>query len=156
MEWNTFALWRGLHVFSVVLWIGGVAFVTLVLLPALRKNGGDYALFDQLERRFATQARITTQLALISGIAMLKITGGWERLVGNWWLWAMVLTWAIFTLMLFVLEPLLLHKVLLRKAKNDPAGTMNLLQRLHWVLLTISLITVVGGAVGAHGGIYIG
>jgi len=27
---------RGVHVLSVVLWIGGVAFVTTVLLPAVR------------------------------------------------------------------------------------------------------------------------
>jgi uncharacterized membrane protein len=31
------AIARALHVFAVVLWIGGVSFVTTVLLPAVRR-----------------------------------------------------------------------------------------------------------------------
>ena len=33
---NDFAIARALHVLAVLIWIGGVAFVTLVLLPACR------------------------------------------------------------------------------------------------------------------------
>ena len=33
-----FGLARALHVMGVVLWIGGVAFVTTVLIPSLRKR----------------------------------------------------------------------------------------------------------------------
>ena len=36
MELNDFALARAIHVLAVLLWIGGVAFVTTTLLPACR------------------------------------------------------------------------------------------------------------------------
>jgi uncharacterized membrane protein len=152
MTINDYALWRGLHVLSVVLWIGGVAFVTTILIPPLRRNGNDYALFEKLEHRFGLQAKFSTQIAMISGFAMLHLSNGWSRLSDTWWLWAMIATWAIFTLMLFVLEPWLIHRWLKQKAQVDPAGTMALLQRLHYGLLTLSLITVAGGVIGAHGG----
>ena len=56
---------RALHVVAVVLWIGGVAMVTTVLLPAVRSLHGDEAMaaFARLERRFAVQSRWTTLLA---------------------------------------------------------------------------------------------
>lgn len=56
---------RALHVVFVVLWIGGVAFVTTALLPALRRLKTPHErmqLFDQIERRFAWQARISTAI----------------------------------------------------------------------------------------------
>jgi uncharacterized membrane protein len=39
VEWWGVA--RALHVVGVVLWIGGVAMVTLVLIPAVRRMGSD-------------------------------------------------------------------------------------------------------------------
>ena len=152
MTINDYALWRGLHVLAIVLWIGGVAFVTTILIPALRRAGDDYALFEKLEHRFGLQAKFSTQIAMISGLAMLHLSNGWSRLADTWWLWVMIATWAIFTLMLFVLEPWLIHRWLKQKAQVDPAGTMVLLQRLHIALLTLSLIAVAGGVIGAHGG----
>jgi uncharacterized membrane protein len=50
------AIARALHVLSIVLWIGGVAFVTTVLIPAIRRlraPNDRLALFDAIERRFA-------------------------------------------------------------------------------------------------------
>ena len=58
----------------------------------------------------------------------------------------------VFFMMLFVLEPLLMHRILAAKAQRDDAGTMRLLARMHWVLLTASLVTTLLGVVGAHGG----
>ena len=67
----------------------------------------------------------------------------------------MVAVWAVFTLMLFVLEPLLLHRWLAVRHARDPEGTFALVQRLHWVLLTISLVAVIGAAAGSHGGMFL-
>ena len=64
------ALARSLHVVAVVLWIGGVGFVTTVLLPAIRRLTAPeerVAFFDAIERRFAWQARATTLIAGLSG-----------------------------------------------------------------------------------------
>ena len=67
---NELALARALHVLGVVLWIGGVAMVTTVLLPAVQRyvNPGEKVeFFEQLESRFAAQARWTTALVGVTG-----------------------------------------------------------------------------------------
>ena len=83
---------------------------------------------------------------------MLWLTDGWARLANTGWLHAMLFTYAVFTLMLFVLEPFVVHRKLAAQAKADPAATLRRLQRMHWLLLTLSLLTVLFGVVGAHGG----
>jgi hypothetical protein len=65
---------------------------------------------------------------------------------------AMVLVWAVFSVMLFVAEPLFLHRWFLRRATERPVDTFRLIERLHWVLLAISLATVVGAVAGSHAG----
>lgn len=144
---------RVLHVLSVVLWIGGVAMVTLVLVPGVTGEPDAFNRFDSIERRFATQSRITVLLAGLSGFYMVWRLDLWARFaeLQFWWMHAMVAVWLIFTAVLFVLEPFLLHDWFRSRALRDPRGTMLLIQRLHWVLLTVSLITVAGAVGGSHG-----
>ena len=63
----------------------------------------------------------------------------------------MVLTWLVFTVMLFIAEPLFLHRFLERRAASEPETTYRVVERLHWVLLTLSLLTVAGAAAGVAG-----
>lgn len=147
---------RSLHVLGVVLWIGGVALVTTVLLPVLRRmheKRDAVALFERLESGFARQARWVTLLTGLSGFWLAHRLDAWHRFADPawWWMHAMVLVWALFTLMLFVLEPLWLHGWFRRRAQRDARGTLRLIQRLHWVLLIVSLVTVAGAAAGSHG-----
>ncbi|MFZ2081690.1 MAG: hypothetical protein WAV38_34575 [Xanthobacteraceae bacterium] len=147
---------RALHVLSVVLWIGGVAFVTTVLLPAVRRlkaPNDRLAFFDAIERRFAWQARITTVLAGLTGLDMLVRLDLWHRFlsVSYWWMHAMVVVWLLFTVMLFVAEPLFLHQWLLDRGKVEPEATFRRVERLHRLLLTLSLITILGAVAGSHG-----
>ena len=153
---NDFALARVLHVLAVVLWIGGVAMVTTVLLPAVArmKTGRErIEFFERVEQRFAWQARGTTLVTGVSGFYMVHILNAWGRFAqpDYWWMHAMVLVWVVFTLMLFVLEPLVLHRYFLARAGGDADGTFAIIQRLHWGLLTISLLTVAGAVAGSHG-----
>jgi uncharacterized membrane protein len=63
-----------IHVLAIVLWIGGVAMVTTVLLPAVRNFKSTeerVAFFGLVERRFAWQARGATLLAGLSGFYMV-------------------------------------------------------------------------------------
>jgi uncharacterized membrane protein len=155
---NEFAFARALHVLAVVVWIGGVAFVTTVALPSVRRHlppAQRLAFFDRIERRFAWQARATTLLAGFTGFWMTHRFGLWPRFaqVDFWWMHAMVLVWALFTLMLFVLEPLVLHRWLETRNARDPEGTFALVQRVHWVLLVASLIAVLGATAGSHGSV---
>lgn len=150
------AIARALHVLGVVLWIGGVAMVTLVILPAVRRlevPERRIALFEAVEGRFAGQAKLWTVLTGLSGLYLVIRFDLWERFlaVEYWWMHAMVLVWAAFSVILFVAEPLFLHRWFAERAKRDPEGTLRLVERFHRVLLTISLITIAGAVVGSHG-----
>jgi uncharacterized membrane protein len=153
---NDFALARVLHVLAIVLWIGGVAMVTTVLLPALAGMETDrerVEFFERVEGRFAWQARGTTLIAGLSGFYMVHALDAWERFaqLHYWWMHAMVIVWLIFTVMLFVLEPLVLHRYFVARAERDSRGTFAMIQRLHWLLLAISLLTVAVAVAGSHG-----
>lgn len=150
------ALARALHVLGVVWWIGGVAMVTTVLLPAVRRFKAPaerVAFFDAIERRFAGQARIATLVVGLTGLHMLARLDLWDRFAdpSYWWMHAMVALWAIFSLMLFVLEPLVLHRWFAERAKRAPEATFARIARLHAVLLALSLVTIAGAVAGAHG-----
>ena len=111
------------------------------------------SFFEQIEGRFAWQARATTLLVGVSGFYITAVWDLWDRFqsVVYWWMHAMVLVWIVFTVMLFVAEPLFLHRWFLRNAKAEPERTFRLIERLHWLLLAISLITVLGAVAGSHG-----
>jgi uncharacterized membrane protein len=151
-----FILARALHVVAVVVWIGGVAMVTTVLLPAIRRSHPAperFGVFHDLEQRFASQSRYTTALAGASGFYMVWRLDAWDRFqsAGFWWMHAMVLTWLVFTLMLFVAEPLFLDRVLARRAASAPEATYRLVEWLHRGLLALSLVTVAGAVAGSLG-----
>ena len=153
---TAFALARALHVLAVVLWIGGVGMVTTVLLPSIRRNtpaAQRFAAFHALEARFARQARVTTVLAGASGFLMVRQLDAWDRFrsAGFWWMHAMVLIWLVFTLMLFVIEPLFLERFLARRAQAAPDSTFRLMERLHRALLVLSLVTIAGAVAGSAG-----
>ncbi|MBY4678774.1 hypothetical protein [Marinobacterium arenosum] len=154
-EYHALVLARALHVFGVVLWIGGVAFVTTVLLPALKRHepSGRMALFEALEGRFALQAKLTTLLTGLSGFYMLYALDGWSRYLSPqfWWLHLMTLIWLLFSLILFVFEPLFLHRWFHQQAQRDSDGTFRNLQRMHSLLLSLSLLAVLGAVAGSHG-----
>lgn len=151
-----FILARTLHVISVVIWIGGVAFVTTVLLPSLRKitdADNRLELFEQLEGGFAFQARIVTLVTGISGYYMLDFMNAWDRYLQLqfWWMHLMTFIWAVFTIMLFVLEPLVLHRRVREQATKDSENAFARIHRMHKVLLVFSLLAVLGAVAGSHG-----
>ncbi len=150
---------RVLHILGVVFWIGGVAFVTTIILPAVKKfksaeEGIEF--FEKVEHRFSLQAKITTLITGLSGFYMISKLHAWERFLylSYWWMWAMVIVWLIFMLMLFVFEPLFLKKCLMEKAKTDPEATFKKIQKMHLHLLWLSLLTIIGAAAGSHGWLF--
>jgi uncharacterized membrane protein len=154
------AIARALHVLAILVWIGGVAMVTSIILPAVRrmaKPDERIAFFESVERRFAFQARASTVLAAVTGFYMVYRLELWDRFldVQYWWMHAMVAVWTVFTIVLFVLEPLVLHRLFNERARRDPEGTFRLVERLHWVLLTLSLVTTFGAVAGVHGAFFL-
>ncbi len=150
------AIARVVHVLAVVLWIGGVGMVTTVLLPAIRRSytgAQRLQVFKTIEHRFAPQARVMIIVVGLSGFYMARRLDAWSRFeyAGFWWMHAMVLTWLIFTLMLFVVEPFILKRHLARHAASEPEAIFRRLERLHRVLLALSLVTLAGAVAGSHG-----
>jgi uncharacterized membrane protein len=151
---DDFTLARVIHVLAVVLWIGGVAFVTLALIPAIRDGhppGQRLAQFHRVEARFSGQARIWVALTGASGLWMLWRGQIWDRFTTPdfWWMHAMVAVWLVFAAMLYVIEPLALHRRMARSA--TPERDFARLETLHRLLLAASLITIAGAVGGAHG-----
>lgn len=150
---------RALHVLAIVHWIGGLTMVTAVILPAIRRypdRTRRAALFESIEGGFAWQARISVTLAGLTGFYMTDRLDAWDRFLdpGTWWMHAMVLLWAFFTIMLFIAEPLFLHARFSRQAARDPDRALLMVQRAHWLLLVLSAITVGAAVLGAHGALY--
>jgi uncharacterized membrane protein len=155
-NYNLFVITRAIHVISVVMWIGGVYFVTTVLIPKLR-NENDLHIrleqFEAVERRFALQAKFITVVAGLSGFYMVHYLNGWERYlhIEYWWLHLMSFVWLVFTVVLFILEPLVLHSWFHEQAKNNSDQTFALLHNFHKVILTVSLVAIFGAVAGSHG-----
>ncbi len=142
-----------IHVLSVVWWIGGLAFVTAVVLPALRSGhaGDARAIFDLIESRFAPQARIAVLLVGLSGLYMLLRLDLWSWFAQPrfWWLDAMVLFWLLFFALLFIIEPVGLLERLARR--GDDQRRWLRMQRLHLLLLLVALAIIAGAVAGIRG-----
>lgn len=152
---NDLAIARAIHVLAVIVWIGGVAMVTTVILPMVRRARmptEGQALLEAVERRFIWQARIATLVVAATGFYMVDRLQLWDRFrsIEFWWMHAMVLLWLIFTIVLFI-EPLVAR--VHRDHGSQPAskGRLSLMQWLHWALLLLSAITVLAAVAGGHG-----
>ena len=139
---NDLAIARAIQVLAVVVWIGGVAMVTTVILPMVRRTRtlvqGQMVL-QAVERRFVWQARLATLLVAASGFYMVDRVDLWDRFrhLEFWWMHAMVLLWLIFTFFLFVGEPLAARMHRSHRARAASTGRLALMQWLHWVLLLL-------------------
>jgi uncharacterized membrane protein len=150
---DDFLIARIIHVVAVLFWIGGVGFVTLVVMPSIREEFPPeerLIIFQRVEQRFASQARVWVALAGASGFWMVYRADLWKRYADLqfWWMHAMLLVWVLFAAMLFVIEPLVLHR---RMANSSRPAGFRWIERVHWVLLLFSLIALIGALAGGHG-----
>jgi uncharacterized membrane protein len=152
------ALARAIHVLALVHWIGGLAIVTTIVLPQACRllNAKDaVAVFEAFEQRFAFQVRISILLVGLSGAYMLTKLDAWDRFqyASFWWLDLMVAVWMLFALMVYVLEPLVLHRHFHEFALRDKNRAFAAATGLHAVALIISAFAIGAGVLGAHGGL---
>ncbi|UCE94636.1 MAG: hypothetical protein JSV73_05020 [Flavobacteriaceae bacterium] len=153
---ESYVIARVIHVIAVILWIGGVAMVTTVIIPSVKRmtsKKDQIKTFEQIEGRFSLQAKITTLITGLSGFYMIYVLDAWDRYlqIKFWYIHAMTLVWVLFTIVLYILEPLLLHKVFKNYAEKNPERTFTIMHRAHWFLLLLSLITTAGVVAGSHG-----
>lgn len=147
---------RALHVLALVHWIGGVTMVTTIVLPrarALAEPQAALAAFEAFESCFAAQARVSIAIVGLSGLYMLAKLHAWEQLANPafWWLDLMIAVWAVFALMVYVLEPLVVHHLFHDYVLRDKEGAFGWAIRLHVVALAMSGVSIMAGVLGAHG-----
>jgi uncharacterized membrane protein len=152
------ALARAIHVLALVHWIGGVAVVTTIVLPnarALPDAQDAAAAFEAFERRFASQVRVSILLVGLSGLYMLAKLDAWDRFryAAFWWLDLMVAVWTVFAVVVYVLEPLVLHRRFRAFALRDKNRAFAAAVRFHAIALLISALAILAGVLGAHGGL---
>ncbi|TAL83734.1 MAG: hypothetical protein EPN75_00685 [Beijerinckiaceae bacterium] len=147
---------RALHVLFVVIWIGGVAMATTVVLPAVRR--GDLGpqwlkAFQAIEHRFIWQARTSVIIVGLTGLYMLWRLDLWHNFTSAsfWWLHAMVCLWLLFFFVLFIGEPFVLHRYFHKWATERQEVAFAWLHRVHWVLLVLAVITIFGAVAGSQG-----
>src|SRR3546814_2139001 len=95
---DDFTLARALHVLAVVMWIGGVAFVTTIVMPFIRRSSTPaerLESFHRIEGRFAPQAAFWVLIAGASGFWMTWRADLWWRFADPqyWWMHAMAAVW---------------------------------------------------------------
>ncbi|MGH7781404.1 MAG: hypothetical protein ACREQR_16455 [Candidatus Binataceae bacterium] len=147
---------RILHVVAIVVWIGGIGAVTTVMFPTMRRlesNEQKVWMFRQIENRFRPQARIAWLIVGLSGVFMLFALNAWVRFAEPryWWMQAMVALWVLFGLMLFIIEPLVVGPRMEQMLTRDPARALIRMERMHWVLLILSLLVIAAVVGGVYG-----
>jgi len=156
-----FVLMHIIHLLTVILWIGGLAFVTMIVLPMAIKTPDalqKVLLFQRVEHRFAGIARVYNLVTGITGFVMIFMTGWYRALFTRSGipLTVMTLIWVFWFVMLFGLEPIIIRKMLDRMAKGGEKLEIDTifirLNRLHYFMVAISLVAAAAGALVAHGG----
>lgn len=155
-----FLLLHIVHLLTVILWIGGLAFVTIIVLPMAIKTPDalqKVLLFQRVEHRFAKIARAYNLITGISGFAMMFLMG-WQKVLftrPGIPLTFMMLVWIFWFVMLFGLEPLIIKKMLENMAKGgakmDIDSIFGRLNKMHYMMVAISLAASAAGAMVAHG-----
>ena len=155
-----FTLIHIIHLITVIIWIGGLSFITIIVIPMLISwdDPLQKALtFQSIEHRFAPIARVYNVITGVTGFVMVYLTG-WHKLYltsKGLPLLIMTLIWLVWFVMLFGLEPLIVKKMLDRMVKSgvkmEIEAVFARMNIMHWVLLILSLIGSTAGIIFAHG-----
>lgn len=153
---DDFALARTVHVVAVLFWIGGVGFVTWVLMPTLKAAELPQ---DRLRRFSADGGALCTAGTPVGSACRRKwpVAGGARRSVEPLPRRPvlvdapdMVALWTVFALMLLVIEPLHLHRRL-ANTQSPEADFARVIPAASVITLPVSIITILGAVGGSRG-----
>lgn len=145
-----------IHVLGVIIWIGGVAFVTIIIFPMIIRMEGSIEkvmFFQGVEHRFAKIAKISVIIVGITGIWLLYLTHGWNSLfkVSGIGPTLMSIVWTFYVLVL-LFEGKLFKLIFKGEAQQDTTKVFKRLTAFHWIVLCLSILAVVVGVWAGHGG----
>jgi len=137
-----------IHILSIVVWIGGVAFVTLVTFPMImrvEKSLEQVLMFQGVEHRFSKIAKVMIILAGLSGLILIKEKGL------SLSVWIMIFVWAFYASLIFGLERVIFKKLFGKPSDQlDTKKVFNTLQIFHWFVLTMSFLAIIAGVYAGH------
>ena len=144
------------HVLGVVLWIGGVAFVTMIVFPMIMRMEDSFEkvlFFQGIEHSFARIAKGAVAVVGLTGGWLLYATGEWRVLFSMAGIGPtlMLLVWT-FYLFVLLFEGKIFRMIFGGSAAQDAAKIFTLLSRFHWVVLGVSLLAAGVGVWAGHGG----
>ena len=149
------SLLAAIHVLGVVLWIGGVAFVTMIVFPMIvrMEDSLEKVLFFQgVEHRFAKIAKLCVVIVGLTGACLLSLTDRWGVLFrrNGIGITIMVLVWTFYVFVL-LFEGRLFKIIFKGEAQHDTAKIFFKLSVFHWVVLVLSLLAVFAGVFTEYG-----
>lgn len=149
-------LLTAIHVAVVVLWIGGVCFVTIIIFPMLLKMGDSLEkvlMFQRVESVFARQARFYAWIVGPTGFLLLYLKELHTKLFTGAAIGpsVMLVVWIFYTLVL-TFEKKVFAFVFRDPKKIDAAKIFARLARGHWIIMGASLAAVAIGVFAGHGG----
>lgn len=151
-----------IHVFGVVIWIGGVAFVTMIIFPMIQRTENSLEqviMFQGVEHRFSKIAKIMVVLVGLSGLYLIYGKYGFNFKELGFGVWIMITVWAFYASLLFGLEKIIFKKLFSTPTGEQPdlpteqAGTrkiFNILQGFHWIILILSFLAIAAGIWTTH------
>lgn len=144
-----------IHVIGVVIWIGGVAFVTLILLPmihAMTEPMEKALLFQRVEHRFSRIVKPTIIVVGLTGLYSLFAKGLYVLLptAQGLWLDLMIGVFLFYALLIFGLEKALFKRIFKDIKTLNADQIFFRMSLFHWVVLTLSLLAVGAGVFGTH------
>jgi len=138
-----------IHVLCVVMWIGGVAFVTMIMFPIIQRTDNSLEqvmMFQGVEHRFSKIAKVLVILTGITGFYLLYEKGFG---IGAG---IMIFVWTLYASLLFGLE-----KIVFKKLFESPEGKQLdtkqiffMLQVFHWIILALSFSAIAAGIWVGH------
>lgn len=139
-----------IHLLSIILWIGGLAFVTVVVFPTIKGIEDPLAqikVFLGVEKKFAALARIYVVIAGITGITLFFMKGGFQWFRSSPAIHGMLIykfiIWLIFMVALFGGEKHIL-KILISR-ETEPEKGFRIIGIMHWVMLVLTGLAIVFG-----------
>jgi uncharacterized membrane protein len=144
-----------IHVIGVIIWIGGVAFVTMVIFPMMYQTEGSLEkalLFQRVEHRFAGMVWWLIAIVGVTGFWLLYAKYGFGILAQQQGIGIliMIFAWTLYTVILLS-ERKIFGKIFADPEKIDMNNALRIINGMHWALLVISFSAVAGGVWFGHG-----
>jgi len=144
----TIAYW--MHMLATVIWIGGLAILTVLIIPAARKSLDEltYATFlEKVQRRLDPLAWFSVIVLLGSGMLQMSANPNYEGFlaVNNPWGWAILVKHIVFGLMVissgYVTWGIMpsMRRAALRRSSGQDAPEILSLQKREWLILRLNL-----------------